>query len=395
MGVATVVVGSTLMTGLAESAVFEQTNSGKVIEVSSGTAFASKYRHRNLEKISYGFAAGTLRSNHWSLASANWLQDFDRDRAALATASAIVDTSIAGRELVDALADDYVIAGISRHFRSISSASATRQALDSASRSPGLSSLPSARKMTRALSSSQREMYWLAADFGSRFASVPGVRKSGINEAMFVNLFTAMIQRESNFDPRAVSSAGAVGLGQLMPATALDLGVRDRYSPRQNLEGAARYLAEMLEQFGSFELALAAYNAGPGNVRKYRGIPPYRETRQYVSDILHAVSDEPHNIALQVARTGSETPPALLAFVNSNSLDSGKQRSSKRAFEALLNPVSFPKKPRVTGPKSYRVGKITTAKRKEVSAQGAPSQRRSLIEWLRSRQDDAKDKNGK
>ncbi|MER9255924.1 lytic transglycosylase domain-containing protein [Mesorhizobium sp. M0598] len=156
--------------------------------------------------------------------------------------------------------------------------------------------------MSKILTSDQQDTYWLAADFGRRFASTPSGRKSSLGEATFVDVFTAMIQRESNFKPRTGSSTGAISLGQLMPGTARDLGVNKPFSARQNLKGAATYLTEMLNEFGSVELALAAYNAGPGAVRKYGGIPPYRETRQYVSDVLHSVSVNPHNISSNCER---------------------------------------------------------------------------------------------
>ena len=100
-------------------------------------------------------------------------------------------------------------------------------------------------------------------------------------------LLTAMAQAESSFDPRAVSPKGAAGLLQLMPATAERFGVTDLFDAPQNVEGAARYLRWLLERFeGSTELALAGYNAGEGTVDRYRGIPPYRETREYVSRVL-------------------------------------------------------------------------------------------------------------
>jgi soluble lytic murein transglycosylase-like protein len=104
-------------------------------------------------------------------------------------------------------------------------------------------------------------------------------------EGVDPDLFLRLIQQESSFNPDAVSSAGAIGLGQLMPDTAADLGV-DPYDAEENLRGSARYLRQQLDEFGDTRTALAAYNAGPGNVRKYGGIPPFEETQNYVSKIL-------------------------------------------------------------------------------------------------------------
>ncbi len=98
-------------------------------------------------------------------------------------------------------------------------------------------------------------------------------------------LLVAVVRAESNFNPLAVSRAGAAGLAQLMPATAADRGVRDVFEPADNLRGGAEYLRRLLGRFGSLTLALAAYNAGPAAVERHGGVPPYRETRQYVRKV--------------------------------------------------------------------------------------------------------------
>jgi hypothetical protein len=103
-------------------------------------------------------------------------------------------------------------------------------------------------------------------------------------------LFRALIQQESGWNPRITSPAGAIGLGQLMPDTARGLGVNP-WNPQQNLQGAARYLHDQYQAFHSWPLALAAYNAGPGAVRKYGGVPPYKETQAYVKTILGNVGN--------------------------------------------------------------------------------------------------------
>jgi soluble lytic murein transglycosylase-like protein len=100
-------------------------------------------------------------------------------------------------------------------------------------------------------------------------------------------LLSAVVGQESGFHPRAVSGAGAMGLMQLMPETARALGVRDPFDPAQNVDGGAKYLRGLIDRFhGRLDFALAAYNAGPGTVDKFGGVPPYPETQAYVKNIL-------------------------------------------------------------------------------------------------------------
>lgn len=100
------------------------------------------------------------------------------------------------------------------------------------------------------------------------------------------SLLKAVAKAESGFSPGAVSDQGAMGLMQLMPGTARALGVSDPFDPAQNVFGGARYLSQQMERFGSVDLALAAYNAGPGAVRQYGGIPPFSETENFVDRVL-------------------------------------------------------------------------------------------------------------
>jgi len=117
-----------------------------------------------------------------------------------------------------------------------------------------------------------------------RYAGHGALRRAGLSVAEWSILYRANIEVESAYDVAALSPAGAIGLGQLMPGTARELGV-DPQDMAQNLDGSARYLLMMLERFGDGPLALAAYNAGPEAVIRHGGIPPFQETQGHVARV--------------------------------------------------------------------------------------------------------------
>ena len=131
-----------------------------------------------------------------------------------------------------------------------------------------------------------------------------------------VNLLKAMGKQESNFDANAVSRCGAQGIMQLMPATAASLGVTNSFDPEQNIMGGAKYIAQLLDKYdGNVSYALAAYNAGSNNVAKYGGIPPFKETQDYVVKVTNYMNQ---SVEVPTKRTNvtsskqSSTAPLVL-----------------------------------------------------------------------------------
>jgi soluble lytic murein transglycosylase-like protein len=127
----------------------------------------------------------------------------------------------------------------------------------------------------------------VTSTFAATVPYLDHVREAAKLYSLPVELVAAVMRIESGGDPKAVSIAGAMGLMQLMPGTANDMGVEDPYDPRQNIFGGARYLRILVNTFdGSVALALAAYHAGTATVEKYGGIPPYPDTRKYIVDVI-------------------------------------------------------------------------------------------------------------
>ena len=128
-------------------------------------------------------------------------------------------------------------------------------------------------------------------------------RTYGVSKSLLI----AVAKAESNFNPNDVSHAGASGIMQLMPGTAKSLGVKNVFDPYENIMGGAKLLRDNIKSFGSVPLALAAYNAGPGAVKKYNGVPPYKETQNYVKKIMADLGDSAYNVKSNYFGQGSST----------------------------------------------------------------------------------------
>ncbi|MBM9547475.1 lytic transglycosylase domain-containing protein [Leptospira sp. 201903074] len=131
-----------------------------------------------------------------------------------------------------------------------------------------------------------------STDLGNKPTDILGTIESiAKSQGMDPNLVKAMVKAESNFKPQAVSPKGAMGLMQLMPETAESLGVADPFDPEDNIGGGVKFLKGLMKEFKDPEKAIAAYNAGPGAVKRYKGIPPYEETQKYVNKVKRYYKD--------------------------------------------------------------------------------------------------------
>lgn len=159
------------------------------------------------------------------------------------------------------------------------------------------------------------------------------IDKTAQEHGLDPNLVRLVVQKESGFNSQAVSPKGAMGLMQLMPGTAALLGVQDPFNPAQNIDGGVRYLKQCLERFNNDVcLALAAYNAGPENVAKYQGVPPFAETRNYVANIVQAYTGRCPDL-----------PQTLPATISSQAPGARRTMARKAALpHAELQPLFLP-----------------------------------------------------
>jgi hypothetical protein len=179
-----------------------------------------------------------------------------------------------------------------------------------------------------------------AAGSGSTISLDEIFQKASDTYGVPVQLLKAVAKAESNFNPASESSAGAQGIMQLMPATARSLGVTDAFDPEQNIMGGAKYLSQQLARYdGNTVLALAAYNAGPGNVAKYDGVPPFKETQNYITKVM-AYAGEPitaGSLTASTDQTSASNTGSVLEQLQAEMLAADPGTVDSKDYELLLN----------------------------------------------------------
>ena len=174
------------------------------------------------------------------------------------------------------------------------------------------------------LTDEQKHYRAMARDIAMEFGGAEGVRNTGLSTLEFIELFDVLIYRESSFDPNKASPKGAEGLGQLLPNTAADMGVKDSFDPEQNLKGAAKYLVLLLGYFKRVDMALAAYNAGPDRVAKLGRIPRIKETQEYIAWIMDKAGIKNPSTSSLVFDSDVKPKPSSTSQFNQEPAQAGK-----------------------------------------------------------------------